>query len=114
MKRKLLWCILLCAPLLVIFGVNEFAASEPTHRYLPTQCTRYCHDNGCPHAARKYEHSKSSMVGWARKIYTGNMRLLRGNSLGMHYSHINILIYVILFPLLFAILLWGAIKKSKS
>ena len=87
-------------------GVNECSPS-PTHAYDKIDCTRYCHDKGCPHAADfRQDHPQLS------RYYAANIQWLKKNPLGLSYQAINLLLYVIIAPLLMLLLFWGLIRKK--
>lgn len=79
------------------------------------ECTRYCHDKGCPHYVERQQgrRTSSSLLIFVEKLYTKNIKLLHNNGMGLSYVEANILIYVILIPFFSAILLWGIIRKGK-
>lgn len=102
-RLKILGFILL--PFLFMVGINECSPS-PTHAYDNVDCSRYCHDKGCPHASSfREDHPQLS------SYYVANIQWLKNNPLGMSYQAINLLIYVILAPLFMLLLFWGLIRK---
>ncbi len=101
-----MWIVLMASPFLVLVAVNE-AMGPSHHRYDPARCTRYCHDHGCPHVQQRYDFKNDTAARFAKQVYDANIRALgRG---GVSYANMNLLVYVVLFPLLVSLLLLGAL-----
>ena len=109
-NRFVIWLILVIAPFLIMIVVNEMHETPSVKR--ETRCSRYCHNNGCPHIKEQLKKNPSSWKKMIKKTFDWNVGALHKNSIGLSYQKINILIYILLFPLVMAILLWGAIRKS--
>ncbi|MEO0471599.1 MAG: hypothetical protein AAF206_18360 [Bacteroidota bacterium] len=76
------------------------------------KCSRFCHDRYCPHWKDSTQSVKSgSFYDLAQQAYDTNILWLRHNGLGLSYAEMNILVYLILFPILSLLLLWGLIRK---
>ncbi len=91
--------------------VNE-TNSIPTHQYEKKRCTRYCHSQGCLHAAEKYATSNSSFVKTSGIVYKATIHWLGNNGSGLNYREMNLALYVVGIPLLLGTLLWGALRKD--
>ncbi|MFT5619048.1 MAG: hypothetical protein ACI85I_002285, partial [Arenicella sp.] len=50
----------------------------------------------------------------ARKLYFDNIRLLKNNGLGLTYKEMNLLVYVISYPILVLLLFWNVLPKNKT
>lgn len=92
-----------------MLGVNT-CCGPSTLEYQEEQCTRYCHDHGCPHAERKYDGTYR-LARLGKKANEWNIQAMHRNPFGLNYQEANLLVYVLLFPSLMALLLWGALKK---
>ncbi len=94
--------------------VNKQAAA-PTHARRAAECTRYCHDHGCPHASNPGEHQQIRTLAFA--LYHANVRLLQEQP-WMSYREINLFVYVLLWPLLIAflaaLLVYRARRKART
>ncbi len=87
--------------------VNE-SSEEPTTTYTKGKCTRACHNNLCKHFI---ELNDDNIVKKNFNIYKKNINWLKNNPFGLSYASMNILVYVILFPLFSSILIWRILKK---
>lgn len=98
---------------MIMLVVNE-SASSATHQYLKERCTRHCHDKGCPHFQENFSTYQEQLpfADDFRQLYRENIQALKENSLGLNYRQINLLIYVVLFPLISLLLVWGAWRKK--
>ena len=54
------------------------------------------------------------MTKFTLRLYEKNIALLKENKLGLTYKEINLLIYVVVFPILSGVMLWGVLRKSRS
>ena len=102
---RLLVIVAICI-IALMTAVNTFAPVA-THSHQTDQCTRYCHDVGCSH------FDQTSSVTSLKTLYAANIHWLRNNPLGISYQQMNLLVYVIGFPTLWAILLLGIIKRFR-
>jgi len=104
---------IIALPFLVMVIVNE-SMSTPKWEYTETKCSRYCHNKGCSHTIDKYNSDDltETQVKMAR-LYNANIVWLKKNPLGLSYQAMNILLYVIVFPLLLYLLLWGLVRPLK-
>ena len=100
--------ILLSFGLMVLVNESQPAAGE---EYVEAYCSRYCHSYGCLHF--QMNKAESEFVNGLNDIYVANIHWLKHNPLGLSYVEMNILIYVILFPILFLLLCWGLFRKRR-
>lgn len=106
--------ILLLAMVVSLFTmwlVNSLSAA-PTSEHVAEYCTRSCHNKGCVHFAEKYGYGKQNAM--LPQIYAMNIKWLRDNPLGLSYYEMNLLIYVIIWPILVAMLIYGLARKRKA
>lgn len=109
MKR---WLLLLCiflTPFLLMIGVNTFSPT-PTDQAIAAYCTRACHTYGCAHYPEAAP--AGSFKKMVKEVYVQNILWLRHNPLGISYQEMNILVYVVISPVLFILLIWGVIRKG--
>ena len=110
MKRLLKLVLIVCIPFLIMVIINE-SYNEPTSKQLSQKCTRSCHNNGCKHFTLKLKDKTNN--SWAVKnfsLYRENIKWLKNNPLGLSYAQMNILVYVVAFPLLCLYLLIRLLK----
>jgi len=109
--RKIGLLLLLISPVIVMSMVNFFAP-EPSTQYKSELCTRYCHNTACPHFRQNFKaYQELPYVNSFYETYRANIQLLRKGG-DINYQQMNLLVYVIAFPML--TLLWGAFRKSKT
>jgi len=97
-------------PFLIMVVINTLY-NTPTTKYNSKLCTRICHDKGCKHFALKLKDKTNT--SWAKhsfSYYQKNIEWLKNNPLGLSYAQMNILVYVIIFPLLCLYLLIRLLK----
>lgn len=110
MKLFLKLALVVCIPFLIMVIVNEFY-NEPTSKQFYEKCTRSYHNKGCEHFAIKLKDKTNT--SWAVKnfaLYRKNIEWLKNNPLGLGYYQMNILVYVIVFPIICVILLIRLLK----
>jgi len=110
MKRFLVFVSLLSLPILIIILVNESMpkVSNALHTEL---CTRACHNSHCSHFALKLKDANYDAIPKRYfSSYQKTMYWLKHNPFGLSYATMNILVYVVLFPLLFIVLLWKLLQ----
>ena len=107
--------LLLLSAVLMMFVVNK-QGQVPTNQYNVEECTRYCHNVACPHFKRNFDTYQNQLpiAKSFRETYWGNIRALKQNAIGLSYQQINLLIYIIGFPMLTSLLTWGAFRKGKA
>ena len=105
------WTLVLL-PILLMAIVNGVHQTPPTG-YLEDKCSRYCHNITCKHAIEK-QGTEKPMTKFTLRLYEKNIALLKENKLGLTYKEINLLIYVVVFPILSGVMLWGVLRKSRS
>ncbi|MEL6719899.1 MAG: hypothetical protein AAFP82_14395 [Bacteroidota bacterium] len=99
--------------LLVAMTAINLTGIIPTHEYLKEQCTRYCHDHHCIHFEAKL-NTQDSFASKIQLTYQTTIQMLKHNPLGLSYQTINLLIFVIGFPLLIFLLSFNLIRKWKK
>ncbi len=99
-----LFALLLLTPIILMIMVNE-TSPAPSSQLDQSACTRYCHNHGCPHG---------TLSGWQAKVYAANINWLKANPFGLSYQQMNLLLYVILFPLMIVFALWSLIRKRRK
>ena len=104
MKIPYYLLLLLLIPVLTIVVTNELSPA-PTTTYQEGKCTRYCHNKACLHT------EENRLTNGLSSIYQGNIHWLKYNPVGIDYEEMNIVVYVLLYPLLVIVLLWGLIRK---
>lgn len=95
---------------LTIVVVNHFSP-PPSHAYSSDRETRYCHDHGCRHyLVRRPDSTPSALRQLAEQAYRHNIQWL-GQVPGLDYRQANIVLYVVLWPLLMALLTYMAMAR---
>jgi len=96
----------------VLFLVN-LTGIMPISEYLKDRCTRYCHHSHCPHFEAKVE-AKHSLALKIQPAYQNAIYALKHNSLNLSYAMINLLVFVIGFPVLILSLSFNLLRKWKK
>ncbi|MBC7861382.1 MAG: hypothetical protein IAF38_00325 [Bacteroidia bacterium] len=105
--------LILILPFLIVILVNSFSP-QATFSYKKENCTRYCHNNGCPHFEKKMADVKpGSLKSKAFDFYCWNIEALKNNPLDLSYAEMNILVYVLFFPLSSVFLFRFLVRKKK-
>lgn len=107
---RVLSLILFCV--FVMVAVNEFCGKSDAD-YYPMSCSRYCHNNPCTHFQNRLNRENALFVDAYQIAYGENIQWLKDNPLGLSYRDMNILIYVILYPIMVLVLVWGIIRKRR-
>jgi hypothetical protein len=111
MKRLFILLVIVFIPFFIVIVVNE-TNKTPSTLVNKTQCTRACHNTGCIHFnAKLKDNNESSFVTRHYSTYKKNIIWLKNNPFNLSYVQINLLLYVILFPIISIVLLWRLIKK---
>jgi hypothetical protein len=114
MKRLVISVAVSFALLVAIVAIVNSVSSKPANAYRANECTRYCHDHGCPHYEKKIAAAKEGSLSLKfYALYNWNIRALRQNPFGLSYQEMNIELYVIFFPTLWIILSYFAFRKGK-
>lgn len=92
--------------------VNQLSPS-PTPFYIKEQCSRYCHDKGCPHFQTNVKEGNRITL-FFHAYHENVIQLLKNNPFGVSYKMMNILVFVIFFPFLILSLLYLNIKHSRT
>lgn len=112
MKKLLLLFSIALLPFVVVIIVNE-TSMKPSTAVNEAYCTRICHNRGCLHFNKKrLNKNNSGFVARHYGSYKRNIDWLKNNPFSLSYVEINLLLYVILFPVVSVLLLWRLIKKS--
>lgn len=109
-KSTLLLCLII--PFVVMVIVNS-SLPKPSTKQNTQQCTRYCHNHSCLHFNQRFVKVKENIpdAEKLRKLYVGNIQWLHQNGIGLSYQNANLFIYVVLFPCLSLLLIWGLLRK---
>lgn len=110
-RRFLIWLGLVITPFLIMVIVNE-AREQPSAKK-EIKCSRYCHNHSCPHFRKKLKANPSDWNKKIKKSFDRDVTALHKNPLSLSYQNINILVYVLGFPTIMAILLWGVLRKPR-
>lgn len=108
--KALLFLFSLLLLLLAITYIINLTGIKPTNEYLSDQCTRYCHNSHCPHFEQKVE-AKNSLALKIQPAYQTAIRALKQNPMGLSYTAINLLIFVVGFPALIFFLFFNLLRK---
>ena len=110
MMKKWLLIPLILIPVLAAMsmGVNMLSP-KPTNQLDPGRCTRYCHSVTCPHVKPALQQKGFTQFLWKR--YQNQILWLRHNPLGLSYRDMNLLYYVVGYPVVILLLIWGLLRK---
>lgn len=110
-KRHLIFLGLSSLPFLLVILVNELPiVPDRTSKYLEEHCTWYCHDVTCKHWKDEYAARPTNTKKLHKNIFDWYVNSLHGNSLGLNYGAINILVFIIGYPFVGLLLLWNLVK----
>jgi hypothetical protein len=113
-KKIKIFLLIVASPLLFMVVVNEcFDVPKRTDKYVPEQCTWYCHNVTCLHFKTSYEEKPSSFKKMNKTIFDWYVTSLHGNTLNLNYRNINLLVFIFVYPLLGSLLVWNLIRKVK-
>lgn len=96
--------LIIVIPILLMILINE-SSEKNTHKFLKEKCTRHCHNISCKH---------HNTTGFKNYLYQKNILLLKQNNLGLSYKQVNILVYVIGFPLIILLLFFNLIRTKNE
>lgn len=115
MQKRIKVCLLiLAAPFLFMVFVNEMPnVPERTNNYTPENCTWYCHNMTCLHFKFSYSQNPTLFKKMNKNIFDWYVTSLHGNKLDLNYRNINLLVFIIAYPLLGSLLVWNLIRKVK-
>lgn len=114
MKRSLFLLLILITPFIIIIIINESNNISPTYAIDQNHCTRACHNKGCIHFNKKMLNKhEQNFVTKHFETYKKNIQWLKNNPFGFSYVEMNLLLYVILFPVLSLFLFWKLIQQKK-
>jgi hypothetical protein len=98
-------------PFLIMVAINELPTNPaPTGKYVQDRCTRHCHDVGCQHFKQSYAAAPTNYKRINKAVFDSYVYALHNNPLGLNYGAINLLIFILLYPLIGGILLWRIVK----
>jgi len=111
-KRLYIFLIIFSSPFLIMGIINEcFDTPDRTHKFVEDYCTWYCHDVTCLHWKNDYRQNPSKLKRMHRDIFDWYVTSLHNNGLGLNYGSINLLVFIIGYPVIGALLLWNLIRK---
>ncbi|MEM8526723.1 MAG: hypothetical protein AAGG68_18935 [Bacteroidota bacterium] len=113
MKRAILSFTIIVLLAVLTTAVVNFTGKNPTHEYSKDHCTRYCHDRHCPHFKAKVV-DKNSLALNIQPAYQTAIRALKYNPIGLSYTTINLLVFVLGFPVLIFFLSFNLWRKWKD
>ncbi|WP_452602030.1 hypothetical protein [Pontimicrobium sp. MEBiC06410] len=117
MKRFSLLLAIVSIPFFIVILINE-TRETPSNSINREYCTRACHNKGCIHFNELLKNdNQSSFATRHFDIYKKNIAWLKQNPFKFSYAQMNLLLYVIIFPIVSIFLLWRLTKrlpKSKS
>jgi len=92
--------------------INEVPkAPNRTNKYVKQYCTFYCHNVTCNHWKNSYKQNPTTLKKMNKNIFDWYVQSLHNNKLGLNYGSINLLVFLIGYPLLGIFLVWNLIKK---
>jgi hypothetical protein len=104
-----LWLCLWTLPFATVAAVD--VSYGPSTHATAERCTRACHDRGCVHLGQKVDLERPAARA-AEALYLANIRALRGPSMG--YRDTNLAVYLLGFPAIGGVLLWGALWRRPT
>jgi len=111
MKRFSLLLSITAIPFLIVILINE-TRETPNTSINKEYCTRTCHNKGCIHFNKLLKNdNQSSFATRHFDIYKKNITWLKQNPFKLSYAQINLLLYVIVFPVVSIFLLWRLIRR---
>ena len=94
--------------------VNEyFNLPDRTHKYVEEYCTWYCHDVTCLHWKASYKSKPTKLKKMHKDIFDWYVSSLHNNPLKLNYGIINLLVFIIGYPLVGGLLVWNLVKRIK-
>ena len=112
--RLLIFILIVSSPFLTMVIVNEcFDTPKRTDKYLSEHCTWYCHNVTCKHWENAYKQNPTKVKKMHKDIFDWYVNSLHGNSLGLNYRFINLLIFILGYPVAGGLLVWNLIKRIK-
>ncbi len=113
-KRIKIFLLLIASPFLFMVFVNEMPnVPKRSNAYNQEYCTWYCHNITCLHFKASYKEKPTSLKKMNKTIFDGYVNSLHGNMLGLNYRNINLLVFIILYPILGSLLIWNLIRRLK-
>jgi len=113
-KRIKLFLIILALPFLTMIIVNEcFDTPKRTHQYVKEYCTWYCHDITCPHWKISYKKEPTEIKKIHKDIFDWHITSLHKNPLKLNYGAINLLVFLVGYPVIGGLLVWNLIKNVR-
>lgn len=113
-KRFKVFLFLVILPLLFMVIINENSfVPKRTNKYNQDSCTWYCHNVTCLHFKNSYNKKPTAFKKTNKEIFDLYVTSLHGNSLGLNYRNINLLIFIVAIPLVACLLIWNLVRKLK-
>jgi hypothetical protein len=112
MKIRIIIILLMAGLSFLLMVIVNETSGPSSIEYRKDKCTRYCHNNTCPHTLDKYRNHSTPFIISLEKIYYENIHWLKNNGIGLSYKEMNLLLYVGLAPLITGLLFWGAMRKQ--
>ena len=113
-KRIVIFICILISPFLTMFIVNEcFDTPHRTHKNVEEYCTWYCHDITCTHWKSSYKKEPTQIKKMHKDIFDWYINSLHQNPLKLNYGIINLLVFLVGYPIVGSLLVWNLIKRIK-
>ncbi len=111
-KRIKIFLILITLPFLIMVLVNELTnVPKKTNKYFPEHCTWYCHNITCLHFKTSYKEEFTPYKKMNKDIFDYYVTTLHGNKLGLNYKNINLVLFIIVYPIVGSLLIWNVIRR---
>jgi hypothetical protein len=113
-KRIKIFLVIFSLPFVFMYFVNEIlVAPNRTNNYKEDYCTWYCHNVTCLHYKESYKIAPTTFKKSNKQIFDWYVTSLHANKLGLNYRNINLLVFILVYPVLASLLLWNLIRKVK-
>ena len=113
-KKILIFLIIMALPFLLMGFINEMInVPKRTNNYTQEDCSWYCHNVTCKHWKKSYNQDPTKLKLMHKKIFDWYVNSLHDNKLGLNYSNINLLVFLIVYPSIGGLLLWNLVRKIK-
>ena len=113
-KRIRIFFLIISSPFLFMAAINEIPqVPERSHKYVKEYCTWSCHDVTCKHWKDSFKEDNTPVKKMHKEIFDWCVTGLHNNWLGLNYGAINLLVYIIGYPLIGSFLIWNLIRKIK-
>lgn len=113
-KRIRIFLLILASPFLFVVAINEIPqVPDRSHKYKAENCTWYCHDITCRHWKDSYKDNPTRLKKMHKDIFAWIVRNLHENPGDVSYREINILVYIMGYPIICGLLVWNLVRKIK-